>query len=216
MAEVDTKERIRQQAHSLIMQYGIRSVSMDDIATSLGISKKTIYHFYSDKDELVEAFVADMISRNQMMCVNDQQVAENALHEVFLIKMSINEILQGMNPSLLFDLQKYHPGGFVRFHKYRTEFLFNLVRQNLLRGISEELYREDLKVDLVARLRVESLLMPFNPEFQAHTSKYTLSEMQQELIDLFLYSIVNPKGYKVILKYKHELEKKIQNNGKIK
>jgi hypothetical protein len=147
--------------------------------------------------------------------MRDHDAAENAVHEIFLAKQFTTEMLRAMNPSLLYDLQKYHPGGFVKFQKHRTEFLYNIIRENIIRGIAEEIYRDDLKVDLVARLRVESLLIPFSPEFQAHT-KNTLTEMQEELIELFLYSVVNLKGHKLIAKYKQELEKKIPNNGKIK
>ena len=57
MTEIDTRERIKQKAHDLFMQYGLRSVSMDDIANSLGMSKKTIYQYFADKDELVDAVV---------------------------------------------------------------------------------------------------------------------------------------------------------------
>ncbi|HEX6193727.1 MAG TPA: helix-turn-helix domain-containing protein, partial [Chitinophagaceae bacterium] len=54
---MDTKERIQNKAEELFMQFGIRSVSMDDIANNLGMSKKTVYQYFVDKDELVEAVV---------------------------------------------------------------------------------------------------------------------------------------------------------------
>lgn len=215
MGEIEIKERIKQQAHDLIMQYGIRSVSMDDIANSLGMSKKTIYQYFADKDELIEGVVDDVIKRNEKLCLNDCMNAENAVHEIMLAKEFTTEMLKAMNPSVMFDMQKYHPGAFIKFQRHRTEFLFNIIRANILRGINEDFYRNDLRTELVARLRVESLLIPFSPEFQAGI-KYTLAEVQEELIELYLYSLVNAKGHKMISKYKQEREKKIQNNAKTK
>ena len=74
----DTSIRIREKADELFMQYGLRSVSMDDIANSLGISKKTIYQFYADKDELVNAVVGAIIKKNQATCDFDRTSANNA------------------------------------------------------------------------------------------------------------------------------------------
>src|SRR5690606_34505129 len=115
MEELDTKERIRQQAKKLIMQYGVRSISMDDIAGSLGISKKTIYLYYADKDELVEAVVGDLIRYNQRICEGDRHQAENAIHELYLARIGVGEMLSTINPSLLFELQKYHPAAYKQF-----------------------------------------------------------------------------------------------------
>ncbi len=215
MIEIDTKERIKQQAHTLLMRYGIRSVSMDDIANGIGISKKTIYQFYADKDELVKAVVEDMINHSQGLCMHDVTTADNAVHELLLALRMIGEIFKGMNPSLLFDMQKYHPEAFQMFHKHKSEFLFSIICDNLARGIQEDLYRPDIKIELVARFRVESMMIPFSPEFQTH-SKYTLTEMQQELLELYLFSLVNPRGYKMIAKYKQELEKKTTGHGATK
>ena len=146
MAETDTKQRIRQAAHNLVMQYGIRSVSMDDIAAHLGMSKKTIYQYFKDKDELVEAVVDDIIDTNQCVCNADREKADNAVHEIFLVMDMMVEMFKTMNPSILFDMQKYHPAAFVKFQKHRNDYLYNICRQNLERGIAEELYRPGINV----------------------------------------------------------------------
>lgn len=212
MAEVDTKDRILQQAHTMVMQYGIRSVSMDDIANSLGISKKTIYQYYADKDELVETVVGAVLKNNQQCCDLDRSRAENAIHEIFLAMDMVAEMFRTMNPSLMYDMQKYHPTAYSRFQKHKNEYLYNSIRKNIARGIEEGLYREEMKADVIARFRVESMLIPFNPEFQ-QTTKHHIAELQQELMELFLYGLVNIKGHKMVTKYKQQREK-IQNNAK--
>ncbi len=196
----DTKQRIQKAAHDLVIQYSIRSVSMDDIAANLGMSKKTIYQYFKDKDELVEAVVDGEIRNNQCTCNDDRGLAENAVHEIFLIMDRMVEMFQTMNPSILFDMQKYHPAAFRKFQLHRHEYLYNMVKQNLERGIREELYRPEISIDILSRYRVETMLIAFNPEFQ-RSVKRSLLEIEQEIIIHFLFGVVSQKGYKLVLKY---------------
>ena len=213
MADIDTKQRIKQAAHNLVMQYGIRSVSMDDIAAHLGMSKKTIYQYFKDKDELVEAVVDDIIDTNQCVCNADREKADNAVHEIFLVMDMMVEMFKTMNPSILFDMQKYHPAAFVKFQKHRNDYLYNICRQNLERGIVEELYRPEINIDIMARYRVETMLTAFNPEFQ-RSVKQSLLKIEEEIITHYLFGLVSLKGYKLILKYTEQKEKNQQKNKK--
>ena len=213
MADIDTKQRIKQAAHNLVMQYGIRSVSMDDIAANLGMSKKTIYQYFKDKDELVEAVVDDIIDTNQCVCNADREKADNAVHEIFLVMDMMVEMFKTMNPSILFDMQKYHPAAFVKFQKHRNDYLYNICRQNLERGIAEELYRPEINIDIMARYRVETMLTAFNPEFQ-RSVKQSLLKIEEEIITHYLFGLVSLKGYKLILKYTEQKEKNQQKNKK--
>lgn len=215
MTDIDNKERIKLQATDLFMKYGVRSVSMDDIANNLGMSKKTIYQFYADKDELVDAVIQEEIRHNEECCELDRSNSENAVHELFLAMDMVLEMFRSMNPSVLYDIQKYHPNAFLKFHKHKNDYLFSVIKANLVRGIEEDLYREDLNIEIIARFRVESMLFPFNPEFQAKV-KHTLVEIEEELILQYLFGLVNMKGYKLILKYKQERIKKLSSNAKIK
>ena len=206
MTELDTKQRIQKAAHDLVMQYGIRSVSMDDIAANLGMSKKTIYQYFKDKDELVEAVVDDIIDTNQYACKVDIERSENAVHEIFLVMDMMAEMFKSMNPSILFDMQKYHPAAFLKFQKHRNDYIYNVCRQNLERGIAEELYRPEISVDILARYRVETMLTAFNPEFQ-RSVKQSLLKIEEEIITHYLFGLVSLKGYKLVLKYMEQKEK---------
>jgi AcrR family transcriptional regulator len=215
MTDIDTKERIKVQATGLFMKYGVRSVSMDDIANHLGMSKKTIYQYYADKDELVDAVIMEEITHNETCCEVDRSGSENAVHELFLAMDMVVEMFRSMNPSVLYDIQKYHPNAFLKFHKHKNDYLYNVIRENLVRGITEDLYRDDVNIEIMARFRVEIMLLPFNPEFQAKV-KHNLAEIEEELILHYLYGLVNMKGYKLILKYKQERIKKTLSNAKTK
>ena len=206
MTERETKQRIQKAAHDLVMQYSIRSVSMDDIAANLGMSKKTIYQYFKDKDELVEAVVDDIIETNQCACNDDIDKAENAVHEIFLVMDMMAEMFKSMNPSILYDMQKYHPVAFAKFKKHKNEFLYNVCIQNLQRGVKEELYRPEIAIDILCRYRVETMFIPFNPEFQ-QSLKHGLAKIEEEIIVHFLFGLVSLKGYKLIIKYREQKEK---------
>ncbi len=171
MSDIVTKQRIQKAAHDLVMQYGIRSVSMDDIASNLGMSKKTIYLYYKDKDELIDSVVEEVIHSNQCQCNNDRDNADNAVHEIFQVMEMMTEMFKTMNPSILFDMQKYHPVAYQRFQKHRNDYLYNVCRQNLERGIEEGLYRPEINIEIMARYRVETMLTSFNPEFQRNVTR---------------------------------------------
>ena len=215
MSDIDNKERIKLQATDLFMKYGIRSVSMDDIANSLGMSKKTIYQYFADKDELVDAVITKELEFNASCCQLDKNRSENAIHELFLTMDMVVEMFRSMNPSVLYDMEKYHANAFKKFLKYKNEYVYNIIRENLVRGIREDLYRDDMNINVVARFRVDSMLIAFNPEFQART-KLNMADIEQEIILLYTHGLVNMKGYKMILKYKQERTKKTVNDAKIK
>jgi len=196
----DTSIRIFQQAHDLFMQYGLKSVSMDDIANKMGISKKTIYQYYADKEELVAAVVKHITSHNQSQCNKDILSSENAVHEIVLAMEEMSKLFETMNPSILFDLQKYYPKAFRFFHSHKNEFIYSKIKQNISRGIKEGLYRADVNIEIVTKYRVESIVLAFNPEFQTSV-KSGLVSIAHELSTFFLYGIANEKGHKLIGKY---------------
>src|SRR5258708_4995487 len=122
---MEAKDRILQKAHELFMRYGVRSVSMDDIAAQLGMSKKTLYQYYSDKEELVDAVVTALLANNQKKCMAGKQNAENAIHEVFQAFEMIQELFENMNPSIVFDLDKYHASVYKKIHQHKHVFMYD-------------------------------------------------------------------------------------------
>jgi AcrR family transcriptional regulator len=196
------------KAHELYNRYGIRSVSMDDIAAQLGMSKKTLYQYYVDKDELVNAVFTGVMDHNKAQCTICQATGENAIHEVFLSFDMLQEMLTNMNPSVLFDMQKYHPSAYKKFQDYKSNFLYKLIRQNLERGVKEELYRQEIDIEVMTRYRLFSILISFDSEVFP-SNKTNLVYIEQQLLEHFLWGLATPKGQKLILKYKNQRTKKI-------
>lgn len=211
--DMEVKERILLKATDLFMRYGIRSITMDEIATQLGISKKTIYQFFTDKDEIVEAVIDMEVKRNEADCLGYRINSENALHEIFIAVEELEELLKAMNPQLLYDLEKHHPRAYKKIRDYKYQFLYRMIRENLEKGIKEELYRPDMNIDIVTKSRIESAFLVFNQDIFPH-SRYKVSEVNYELALLFLHGITTEKGKELIEKYSSERNKQLSYEHK--
>lgn len=200
---MEVKQRILSKAAELFMRYGIRSITMDEIASQLGISKKTIYQFFTDKDDLVSAVVETEINTNEVECLEFRDKAADAVHEIFIAVEDLDELLKYMNPLLLYDLEKHHPRAFLKLKEYKYQFLYQAILENLRRGIGEGIYRTDIPLDIAAKYRIESVFVVFNSDLFP-TTRYKISAVNFELAMLFLYGIVTPGGKELMEKYNTE------------
>jgi len=204
---METKERILVKAHELFNKYGIRSVSMDDISAGLGMSKKTLYQYFVDKEELVCACFTAIMEVHRHRCLADQKLSDNPIHEIFLAFDMTQETFAEMNPSVLYDMEKYHPPTFKKFREFKYNFLYGVIKANLEKGIKEDLYRPEIDVDVMARLRIESVMLPFNSEVFPN-NRTQLIHIEQQLFEHFLYGLATTRGQKLIQKYKNQRIKK--------
>jgi AcrR family transcriptional regulator len=210
---MEAKERILSKAADLFCRYGIRTITMDEIATQLGISKKTIYQFFTDKDDMVSAVIDLEIQHNEMECNHFRTVARDAVHQIFLALESLEEMLKYTNPLMLYDLEKHHPRSYVKLKEYKYRFLYQILMDNIQRGINEGLYRPEVDKDIVAKCRIESAFLVFNPDVFPH-SRYRISEVNFELAMLFLHGVVTTKGKKLIETYTSERNQKLSHEQK--
>jgi AcrR family transcriptional regulator len=202
---LDLKEHIIEQADKLFHQYGIKSVTMDDIAKHLGMSKKTIYIHFSDKNELVHTLIKRAMDEQNCVMDRTHTSSENAVDEVFKAVTEVQEMLSNMNPMFLFDMQKYHPQAWLVFREFREKKLYKVIRDNLQRGIKEKLYRKEINADILTRMRLEQIDMIFTHPF-FRSNKYSVSQAMAEITEHFLYGICTLKGHKLINNYKHVTE----------
>ncbi len=205
---MEPKERIATKAEEMFMQYGIRSVSMDDIANSLGMSKKTLYQYFTDKDELVEAVVSTHINRAECDCTDCASQATDAIDEIFIVMERIVEQFSNMNPMVLFDMEKFHFKSYQRFLQHKNKFLLESIRRNIEWGIKDELYRSDINIDVMAKYRIESMMIPFNVTVFP-PGKYNLAAVSEYIIENFTYGLATIKGHKLIQKYNDQRKKNL-------
>ncbi|MBX7108975.1 MAG: TetR/AcrR family transcriptional regulator [Chitinophagales bacterium] len=196
-----TRERILLAAQELFYSYGIRSITMDDIARHLSISKKTIYHFFSDKHEIVQMLCRLDCDHNESRMQNIAEHAADAIDEVLQSMDFLSDMLSKMNPNLIYDLQKYHPESWKEFNAFRERHLLGTVEANLKKGIKQGLYRSDINIKIIARLRVEEVQMGLNPALFS-PSKFNLHDVQLALLEHFLFGILTMQGIRLLAKYK--------------
>lgn len=206
--KMEIKDRIIEGAYDLFICYGFRSVSMDNIATKLGMSKKTLYQHFTDKDELVEAVMEHDITHDEKDCMLSTTNSANAIEEVLNIIDTVANQLSDMNPMVLYEMQKFHPKAFKIFQKHKDEFILKMITQNLHRGVSEGLYREDINIEVIAKFRLESMMLIFNIELFPLAKMYRLIDLMRMVGEHFLFGIASPKGYKLIQKYQQERKNK--------
>ncbi|MFL5764519.1 MAG: TetR/AcrR family transcriptional regulator [Bacteroidia bacterium] len=202
---METKDRILAGAEELFFKYGIKSITMDDIAKHLAISKKTIYQFFSDKNELVEILMAVKLKQDEGEFKQIQANSENMVIEFFNMMKHMSVMFSKANPNIFYDLQKYHPNAWKLFKSFKHDTMSRMVESSIERGIKEGLVRSDLHAKILSRLRIEQVEMGFNSEMFP-PDKFKLLEVQIAMIDHFLYGICTLKGHKLINKYKQVTE----------
>ena len=203
---LDLKKYIIEESDKLFCQYGFKSVTMDDIVKHLGMSKKTIYQNFADKNELVDILIADKLG-NQSCKMNDcAKNAKNAIHEIFLTIADIKELMGALNPKLFYDLQKYHPKAWLKFRNFKEKNLLITIHNNLKRGIEEGLYRSEINVDILSQLRLDHSSIVFQEHDHYTMNKYNIAQVIIEISEHFLYGISNEKGLALIATYKKELQ----------
>jgi len=201
---MEIQERILDTAFSLFCQFGTRSITMDDIAQRMGVSKKTLYAHFADKDELVVHAISRYLTTLDAECIANQDKAANAIDELFLVMKMLDQSFRNMNPIILFDLQKFHAKAFQVFQDYKNNNLKKTVRQNLERGVREGLYRSDFDIDIMTQYRLATSMLCFQPDIFPF-GKYDMSKVQRILLEHFLYGIVSPEGYKRVEENKLQL-----------
>ena len=140
------------KVRELYMKYGIKSITMDDVARELGISKKTLYQYVVDKDDLVGKFVDFEITERQEQICRCFKVGYNAIEELFEISLFINKIMRDQNPATEYDLKKYYPHHYQKIVTARREGMYSYILANLKKGEKEGLYRKGMDEEIIAKL----------------------------------------------------------------
>ena len=194
------QESILEKAVHLFMRYGVKSVSMDDLARELGISKKTLYQYFDTKETLL----LRTLEFNQSCELGEIQKikarVDNALQEVVEIARMVVSQLQQMSPSLIFDLKKYHPEAWKILEEMQLTHVYSLIKENLERGIAQGLYRSDFDLEVMARFYLSSFHTLLD-EKNFPPQEFSRGKVFQEFIRHYLRGIVSPLGLKYLEKY---------------
>lgn len=194
------QEQILTCAKDLFFKYGLRNVTMDDICRKLGMSKKTLYVLFKNKKEIVNAITEDFLKKYEADYEILIQNSENAIQELFLLMSNLKNVFEKIDFRLIQDMQRYFPEAWAMFEQHKKDFMYVKIRDNLIRGIKEELYRSDLKVEIIASLRLEEVQWSLTKEI-LFEDKFMIIEIHNEILIHYLYGITSSNGLKKIKKY---------------
>ena len=192
-------------AVELFMRHGIRSVSMDDIAAQLGMSKKTLYKWFDNKDQIVLATMQQHLVKEESDCEVVFATGANALEENYNLMQWHKNMLAGINPGIFYELQKYYPEAWALFEQHKNTFILRKITDNLNRGIAEGLFRADLDVDVLARLRLAEIQLIFDQNTFS-PKQFDLQRLHTVTIEHFLYGICTLQGHRLINQYRQLTE----------
>jgi len=204
---MDIKDRIIQQAGRLFFQYGVKGTSMDEVASSLGISKRTIYENFRDKEDLLLSYLKQVCEDRKKTVQELMERFDNVV-EVFLHIMEIHKTATFANIKFYEDIYRYYPNvdAFLKEESHKANEFFV---QFLKKGVEQGVIRENLNIEVVAFLVEESTSIYMRA---SHIDKFpfSFSELISTVMVNFIRGISTEKGIKIVDKYleKQQIEQK--------
>ncbi len=193
--EQEKKTKLLRDVVSIFMTYGIKSVTMDDVAKQLHISKKTLYQYVSDKNDLVLQCV--QLECRHEECEIGKILAQNlnAIDENIAISRFVLGQIRDVHPSIFYDFEKYHPEALAMLNESRQGFTVNVIYNNITKGINEGYFRNDIHVEIATRLWLSRINAIFQPVLFP-MKEFTLSEVYQQMFVQQIRGLATEKGLK--------------------
>ena len=192
----------------LYQQYGIRSVTMDDVARELGMSKKTLYNYVANKDDLVKHYIEHVTWQRRCNVDYIKEQNLNAIEELFEVNEHVVDMLKNYNPSTEYDLKKYYPHHYHRLREIRRNNMFQAVKENMQKGKSEGLYREEMDEDILARVHVSRIENSFANEM-FDVTELTSWRFIREMMIYHVRGIANERGVEFFYRKLKEFDEKM-------
>jgi AcrR family transcriptional regulator len=191
------KQHIISESIQLFLKFGVKSLTMEDIARKLGISKKTLYAHVKDKEDLLLQAVI-LFGKFE-----DKQLNEicsrglNAIDESLEIKKWVLDMIQNIHPSVAYDIEKFHPAVSKRMKTSRHENVYRSIFQNIVKGQKEGLYRSDINADILAKLYIGRMESIFDQELFPSTT-YNVSDVYMEWFIYHIHGMATSKGLQLL------------------
>lgn len=197
---VEKLDDIITRIDKLFLRCGIKSVSMDDVARELKISKKTLYRFVKDKQDLVCKVMSAHCACNQQEVEKISTNNTNAVDELLEITEFFALQLRLMHPSIHYDLEKYYPDAWNIFNKeHKEKHIQETILSNLKKGIKAGLYRKDFNVNIITKLFVANIDVIFDPTVFP-PEEYRFSDVHREKALYHIRGIATSKGQQYLEK----------------
>lgn len=200
---VQTKNKetqIIEKASDLFIRYGFKSVTMDDVARELGISKKTLYRFFDNKLTLILRCVGFLMEEEKAFVLEQNSKGVDAIEEMLGIAKHVNQMLKKMNPAAIYDLQKYYTDAWQMLERYIHEFIFFHIKSNLEKGMKTGIYRADIRADIIAKLFIGKSQLILNSDLFPY-AEYKTSELHTAHVIYHIHGVASEKGLEILQKH---------------
>lgn len=185
------------KSRELFMKHGVKSLTMDEIAKQMGMSKKTIYQFVENKSDLIKVTMQDFLDEEQKHMEVIMKKSENSIDELISMIEYFLQLVREFNATTLNEVQKYYPETWRVYNEYRFNFMLGLIRGNLDKGLKEGYYRADLDTDIISKIYILAVEILLNQDLFP-TKQYTFINIYSEFLSYHLRGIVSAKGLKYI------------------
>ena len=204
MEDQNIKDKIIRGSDELFMKYGVRSVSMDDIARHLSVSKKTLYQYFVDKDELVTMMLDAYLEGDKKQYEAITAISKNAVEELSRISIVLKQKMQELNPSFMYDLQKFHPKAWSLWQEFKIKYILQSMVRNLKQGIEEGYFRPEINPEIIAVARLVMIETTFNDQVFPK-ERFNFLVVNWQIFDFFVNGMCTEKGRKLYTKYRTEI-----------
>lgn len=192
------RDKILYKATDLFLNRGFKSVTMDDLANEMGISKKTIYSHFKNKNVLVKASTEVLFDNICQGIDAIRELDQNPIEELYNIKKFVMNHLKNEKSSPQYQLQKYYPDISERMRSRQFDYMQDCVRKNLEKGLKLQLYRENLDVEFASRIYFLGMVgIKDNDIFPVDT--FPMTTLLDKYLEYHLRGIVTEKGLKKLL-----------------
>lgn len=200
---MELNDRIIEAARSLFMRYGIKSITMEDITREMGISKKTLYQSVDNKEDLVNKVLTCKMQEDLLSLQQIHRESLDAIDEMLKITRYILATLRDLSPTAVYDLNKYYGAIWKKNQTEHQQHLYQLIRNNLVKGVGQGLYRDNMNPDIIARLYVAKSSLIVDEEIFPST-QYHPAELFEETILYHMHGVASAKGLILLEKYLYE------------
>lgn len=191
------KQQILEKAEELYLKIGIKSVSMDDLARSLGVSKKTLYQYVENKNDLVNQIIECHINEEIEAVTEILKNSDNAIDEMLQVAKYVLNQLRKLSPTAVYDLKKYYRESWETIEKHNHFFVYNHMKSNIERGQKEEIYRDDVRSDIIAKLYVSQNFQIVDEDLFP-LKEYDREKLFNQFITYHIRGIASPKGLEIL------------------
>jgi AcrR family transcriptional regulator len=194
------REKIIHKSAELFLTLGFKSVTMDDIAQEMGISKKTIYVHFENKTKLVEAVTFTLFENicEGIDCICN--ASPNPIAELYDIKMFVMNYLKNEKTSPQFQLKKYYPQIYQRLQMKQFEKMHESVKESIQKGVDTSLFRKNIDVDFISRMYFNGM-SGIKDEHIFPSEKFTMNYLMESYLEYHLRAICSEKGFRVLTKF---------------